>query len=369
MYDIERSIRAYAKFNEKYSKELEYFASPMMFSPGRVLDILDYKIYAWPGHGISNDASGFQFIEGEYMTEDEYDDLIRDPSDFWIRKYLPRVFGILEPFKNFQPFTNITENVHIGQFRPLATPGMQESLQKLIEVGKEYQKTDEIMKKYMGQGAANGFPTPGSMFCKAPFDILGDTLRGTQGIMKDMFRRQDKLLEALDVIADITISTVLNSPLFSRALLIGYPLHKGADGWMSQKQFDTFYWPSLRKVMNAFIQEGFIQRMFAEGSFDTRIDSVNEFPRGTVLWYLDRSDIFRAKKILGKDCAIQGNIPISLIVTGSPGDVKDHCKKLIEECGKGGGYVLAAGTVAGDAKLENLQAVMEAVREFGFYKK
>lgn len=28
------------------------------------------------------------------------------------------------------------------------------------------------------------------------------------------------------------------------------PLHKGADGFMYERQFETFYWPTLRKVAN-----------------------------------------------------------------------------------------------------------------------
>jgi len=368
MYDHEKAIEAAKKFNEQYSDELEYFASPYV-TPGRVLDILDYKLYYWPGHGIPEDAPGWQFIEGEYMTADEYDALILDPSDFWLRTYMPRVFGALEPMRMFQPFTNITENVHVGQFMPLATPQMQDTLQKLIDVGKEYQKMLKAVGEFGNSSVAHGFPAMMGNFCKAPFDTIGDTLRGTHGIMMDMFRHPDKLLEALDVVADLSISTVLNSPNIARSVMVMYPLHKGADGWMSEKQFDTFYWPSLKKVMNAFIEEGLIQHMFAEGSFNTRLETVNEFPKGTVSWYFDQSDMLKAKKVLGDKCCIQGNVPASMIVAGSPEEVKEYCRKLIEVCGKGGGYILSAGTIVDNPKLENIRAMQQAVKEYGVYKK
>jgi uroporphyrinogen-III decarboxylase len=184
-----------------------------------------------------------------------------------------------------------------------------------------------------------------------------------------MFRRPKKLLEALDVIADLTINEVLKSPNFARLVIVHYPLHKGADGWMSDKQFDTFYWPSLKKMMDAFIKEGLIQSHFAEGSYNTRLEKVNQFPKGTVTWYFDRTDMFKAKKILGANCCIMGNVPSSLILTGSPKDVKEYCRKLIVECGKGGGYVLAAGSVSAGAKIENLRAMVEAVKEYGVYRK
>jgi hypothetical protein len=371
MYEPEKALQAAQKFNEKYSEELEYTAG-LYYSPGRVLDLLDYKLYAWPGHGIAKDGTTWQFIEGEYMKPEEYDDLIRDPSDFWMRTYLPRVFGVLEPMKFFQPFTNITENVHVLQTMPLAMPPVLEMLQKLLDIGKEYQKMMQLMMRgsgWMTGGWGGSFTGFMGGFAKAPFDTLGDTLRGTTGIMQDMFRRPDKLLEALDVIADLTISTILKSPNIDRITLVTYPLHKGADGWMSKKQFDTFYWPSLKKVMNAFINEGLIQSLFAEGSFNTRLEYIDEFPKGVVTWYFDRTDMSRAKKILGKKCCLQGNVPSSMIVTGSPQDVKEYCRKLIEDCGKGGGFILAAGSVSDNPRLENLQAMMAAVREYGWYKK
>jgi len=368
MYDYEKAMEATRIFNEKYGEELETSAFPYI-TPGHILDILDYKIYAWPGHGAPENATGWQFIEGEYMTAEEYDDLIRDPSDFWIRTYLPRVFGILEPMKMFQPFTNITENVHLMQLMPLAMPPVQEMLQKMLDAGKEFQNMMQMMMKASGGTGSMGFAEFMGGFAKAPFDTLGDTLRGTKGIMGDMFRRPDKLLEALDVIADLTISTILGSPTIDNMTMVTYPLHKGADGWMSQKAFDTFYWPSMKKVMDAFINEGLIQSLFAEGSFNTRLEYVNEFPKGAVTWYFDRTDMSQAKKILGNNCCLQGNVPTSMIVTSSPKDVKDYCRNLIEDCGKGGGFILACGSIPDNPKLENVQAMMEAVREYGFYKK
>jgi hypothetical protein len=368
MYDYEKTIKAYANFNEKYSAELEFYANPMTF-PGKVLDLLDYKIYAWPGHGIPANAPGWQYIEGEYMKPEEYDDLIRDPSDFWLRTYLPRVFGVFEGFRAFGPLTGITENVHIPYFTPLASPKMQESLQRLIDIGKEYQRLAKIGAQFAGQGIARGFPVTPASFGKAPFDTLGDTLRGTKGIIEDMFRRPQKLLKALDVIADLSINEVLKSPNFPRLVQVHYPLHKGADGWMSEKQFDTFYWPSLKKMMDAFINEGLIQSHFAEGSYNTRLHKVDQFPKGTVVWYFDRTDMFEAKKKLGAKCCIQGNVPASLLLTGTAKDVKEYCRKLIVECGKGGGYILSAGNAGGTPPMANLKAMVEAVKEYGVYRK
>jgi len=366
MYDIEKGIEACKAFNEKYSEELGHFAIPFA-APGKAFEILDYKMYAWPGHGLSVDAPGYQFVEGEYMSVDEYDDLVRDPSDFWLRKYLPRIFGSFESFRMLAPLPDIIE-IPTMQLMPLAIPQVQESFQRLIDAGKEIQKRNQMGAKFMGAGPANGFPSTMGMINVAPFDAIGDTLRGTKGIMMDMFRCPDKLLAAVDCMTELIIHSILSSPAFSKALTIIFPLHKGADGWMSQKQFETFYWPSLKKVMDALIEEGIICMLFAEGGYNTRLETVTDFPKGSVVWWFDQTDMQRAKKILGNRFCLQGNVPSSLIVTGSPGDVKERCRKLIEICGPGGGYILAAGCVADDPKLENLQAMVAAVNEYGVYR-
>jgi hypothetical protein len=367
IYDVEKGIQACKAFNEKYSVELDHFAAPFTI-PGKALEILDYKLYAWPGNGLSLDAPDYQFVEGEYMKAEEYDDLIRDPSDYWLRTYLPRIFGAFEGFRMLAPLPDILE-IPTAQLMPLAFPQVRESLQRMIRAGEEIQKRNELSARLMEFGPGHGFPSTLGMITVAPFDAIGDTLRGTRGIMMDMFRHADKLLEAIDVMTELIIHSVLGHPNFANMLTVLLPLHKGADGWMSEKQFDTFYWPSLKKVMDAFIQEGLICMPFAEGGYNTRLETVTDFPKGSVVWWLDQTDMAKAKKILGNKFCIQGNVPSSLVVTGDPADVKEHCRKLIETCGPGGGYILAAGCIPDNPKLESIRAMHAAAMEFGVYKK
>ena len=138
---------------------------------------------------------------------------------------------------------------------------------------------------------------------------------------------------------------------------------------MSAKQYETIYWPTLKKVMDALINEGLICVMFAEGCYDGRLETVkSDFPKGTVSWLFDQTNMEKAKEVLGDVCCIQGNVPSSLLVTGEPSAVKDNCRKLIETCGKGGGYILAAGCTADNPKLENLRAMAAAANEYGRYR-
>jgi uroporphyrinogen-III decarboxylase len=150
--------------------------------------------------------------------------------------------------------------------------------------------------------------------------------------------------------------------------MVFFPLHKGADGFMSGRQFETFYWPTLRKIILALDNEGILSVLFAEGSYNQRLEVVSDLPKGAVAWWFDQTDIVRAKKVLGDRCCLMGNAPTSLLMTGSPRDVKEHCRKLIEACAPGGGYVLAGGANIDEGNPENLRAMMAAVKEYGVYK-
>jgi uroporphyrinogen-III decarboxylase len=370
IYDREKTGEAWTTFNHDHAEDLDTYTSPAGLFQGKVYDLLDYKLYAWPGHGLPENAPAYQYVEGEYMRDDEYDALIKDPTGFMVRIYMPRVFGTFEPYRMFPVLTSIVELPALA-FLPFAAPQTQAAHQALADMGKELAQWMQFALAMNRRGAELGFPMSfmGGI-AKAPFDTLGDTLRGTKGIMMDMYRRPDKVLEAMEVIADMTIERVITGANMTKGLTAMFPLHKGADGWMNEKQFETFYWPSLKKVLDAVIEQGIQPVLFAEGSFNTRLESINEFPKGAVSWYFDKTDMARAKKILGGMCSIQGNVPSSMLIAGTPLEVKEYCRRLIEICAPGGGFFLSPGAVGVDqAKLENLKAMVQAAREYGVYKK
>jgi hypothetical protein len=365
MYDYDKLRDAWKKFYDNF--ETDTAITPGMVLPAKVYELLDYRLYSWPGHGLPKTASGIQFVEGEYMKENEYDLLIKDPSDFWMRVYVPRVFGTFEPWKFMSPFTSIIEGPAFW-FLPYTRPDMQAATRKLLEIGKELSVWAKMVGEFSNWAQESGYPAGKMLLAKAPFDTIGDTLRGTKGIIRDMFRQPEKLLEAVDVVTDFTIKQTIESANATQAISAMFPLHKGADGFMSPKQFEKFYWPSLKKVVDALLKEGVRPELFAEGSYTSRLETVNEFAKGDVGWLFDRTDMALAKKILGKTCCISGNVPSSIMVTGGPKEVKEYCRKIIDICAPGGGFILSGGAHVDHGNPDNLHAMMEAAKEYGKYK-
>ncbi len=366
MYDYEISKKAWIKFLHDFESDT---ASGLGAGSGYLNEIIKAKSMKWPGHGLPKDATMSQFVEGEYMKADEYDMVIKDPSDYCIRYYIPRSSGAFEAFSKLMPFRNVM-GMATSFLGSCMDPEVQASLQAILDATKEMAKSRDVMMAVGKEAIALGLPSLMSgAQAHAPFDIFADTMRGTRGVTMDMYRQPEKLLEAMDSITPWILENAFMAASRATSPLIFFALHKGDDNFMSNQQFEKFYWPQFRRVIMGFVNEGYIPLLFAEGSFNRRLEIIKDLPRGSVIWYFDRTDMFKAKDILGKVACIMGNIPTSLMCTGTPEAVKEYCRKLIEYCGKGGGYIMAGGASVDKADPRNFHILMEAAKEFGTYKK
>ncbi len=366
MYDYDKSVDAFRKFILEFKPDMHIGAAQA--GPGKFYEILDYKLYKWPGHGVAPEHS-YQCFEGEYMKAEEYDLLITDPSFYFRNFYLPRVFGALEGFTMLPPLTGILEIYGVAfNFIPYALPPVQGTFNALFEAGAEALKWATAMGGLNGELASLGFPTILGGFTKAPFDTIGDTLRGTRGIMMDMYRQPDKLLKALEALVPVMIGMGIGSMQQTGNPQIFMPLHKGADGFLSDEQFKKFYWPTFKAVMMGLIEGGCIPFPALEGHWSSRLKVIQDIPKGKTMWMVDQTDMAKTKKTLGKNACLIGNVSSSMLNLGTPQDVRDYAKKLIDSAGKGGGFIMSNGAFFDEAKPENVHAMTDTAKEYGVYK-
>ena len=368
MYDHDKANAAWKKTALDFQWDTAF--SHMIAFSGPWLEALDYKQLKWPGHGVPSNRT-YQFVEGEYMKADEYDAFLDNPSDFIIRTYLPRICGIFEPFQMLPPMRMIIP-YYLGlmfMFGVGAAMGVASALESVIKAMTEFSKFATSTGAFDAEMRALGFPSIFGGMTQAPFDTIGDSLRGTQGIMLDMYRQPDKLLKAMDRILPDAIQMGIISASISPSPTVFIPLHKGPMGFMSLDQFKTFYWPTLHKLMLALIDEGLVPMPFIEADYTDRLEIIKDIPKGKAIYWFERSDIFKAKEILGDRVCIKGNVPSALLCTGTPDQVKAYCKKLIDVVGKGGGLIVDGDIgIADEAKPENVKAMTDFVKEYGVYR-
>ena len=331
----------------------------IMFS-GPALDTLGFEVMEWPGGSLAAERS-YQFNEVEFMKAEEYDDFLSDPSDTMLRKIMPRMFSNLEGLKEFPQFSS----GYIGfpdLYQPFGLPAVKKALRTLIKAGEQFVETLPANQAMIDGPTIQGYPSFYGIISYAPFDALSDVLRSTRGVMKDMYRRPDKVIAACDRYVKIIVENQMLT--FGSSPLVFIPLHKGADRFMSEEQFETFYWPSLKKVMLALAEEGYIPMPFAEGSYNKRLKYIADFPAGACVWHFDQTDMKMASKALENTCAIAGNVPASITTTGTPEEMTAFCKDLIESVGPTGNFILTNGCQIDEGKDENIKAMIDSVKQF-----
>ncbi len=338
------------------------------FFPGKALELIDPKTMMWPGHGTSPYHS-HQYLEGEFMKANEYPEFLQDQSDFLLRRYLPRSLGAMEPFAQFPSLAGPMYGYHAGIILAdaLASPELSGAIDRLQKAGKEIHEWRPRMEAFDKEIRDLGFPPFATGFAVAPFDALSDHLRGMRGSMLDMYRQPDTILEACDVILKRMTERIRPAePGGFNAISI--PLHRGSDGFMSVKQFEKFYWPGLKGLILALIDKGQRPLVFFEGDYTSRLEYLLELPKGSIYAHMDTTDIFKAKEIIGGHLCISGNVPCSLVGTGTPDSVKEYAKKMIDVCGKEGGFIMSTRSPVDDANPECLKALIDFTIEYGVYK-
>jgi uroporphyrinogen-III decarboxylase len=195
---------------------------------------------------------------------------------------------------------------------------------------------------------------------KAPFDVIGDTFRGTRGIVRDRFKAPERLLAALESLVPLCVEQGVAGGDATGCPLIFIPLHKGADGFLSDEDYRTFYWPTLKAVVLGLVREGLVPLLFAEGAYNQRLQVIADpdIPAGRTIWLFDATDMVAARRALSGRACIGGNVPGALLSLGSPGEVADYVTRLVTDVAGDGGFILSTGTTIDEAKPENVAALV-----------
>jgi uroporphyrinogen-III decarboxylase len=365
-YDYDAWYAAYDKTLKDFQPDMIF---PQGFMPGIALEILSPKTMKWPGCGV-DPYQGHQAVEIDNMKGDEYDLYMKDPSDYMFRIFMSRTSDHMEGLSLLPKLSDLGGGPMGIQFlaMTLAEPKVTKAIRCLQKAGREMRKWRTKQARFNRMILNHGFPQYFQGAAMPPFDVISHSLRGMSGTMTDMFRRPDKLMEMCEFILEKTLERPLPPPNENGYTRIFMTNTRGSDDFLSMKQFQTFYWPTFKKLVKTLIERGVTPCIFFEGNFTSRLEYLLEFPKGKLLARFDTTDIFRAKEILKDHVCIEGNVPSSLLQVGTVEQVKEHCKKLIDVVGKGGGYILAPRSSTDEVNPANLKAMIEFTKEYGVYR-
>jgi hypothetical protein len=143
------------------------------------------------------------------------------------------------------------------------------------------------------------------------------------------------------------------------------PLHRGSDGFMSLRQFETFYWPQLKGLVMDLVDAGIMPMLFYEGVWDERVHYLRELPKGKTTGHFQSTNISKLKEAAGDVMCISGCFPVSLLQVGSPEKVREQTKKMCEILGKDGGFIMAANSSMDECSPDLVKVWVDATKEYG----
>ncbi len=309
------------------------------------------KYYAVPGIDVPADT-GFQYLEPPeekaFMKPDEYDQLIEDPTGFLFNVWLPHISADVGAMGEPTSYRNNLSFLKGGM--------------AMLNYFNAFGKQNALLRSESGTVSAI------SGILKAPLDILADKLRGYLGLVTDVFERPDKVLAACEALMPHLVHVALSGADPDKNVPIGLWLHRGCVPFFSQKHFEKFFWPTFKPIIEEIWAHGHQVLFYAEGDWNAHLKSFAELPDGSIVYHVDKADIFEVHKAIGEKFCISGGIPNFLLSYGTPEEVRNCCKKVIDGVAGDGGYIMdASAIVQNDAKVENIKAMTDFTREYGVY--
>lgn len=362
MESWENAFPSFFRYHEEFQPDLAWGPQPIF--PSRPLEILDCKYVQWPGKHFDGANRGFQVLDDEYMTPDEYLEYAEDPTGFTLRKVLPRHYSALEPLQELD-LTNILYISGLFGMIPFGLPHVQGALAKLGEAGQVMLETAKLDGEYCAQMAQRGWPMALDLCGMAPFDIFNDTLRGLLNTTMDMIEYPDELLKALEASTRIQVRYIKKQMAMRPVKSVVFFIHNGMDMFMSLEQYKTFYWPGLKACIEAIIEMGGTPHLYLEDNYASKLDLfAAELPPGKCIITFIGTDMEKVKdKLAGRVC-VTGGVSGTLLQYGSKDEVVADVKNAIDVCAPGGGYILNCDVSLDVAKPENLHAMFDTARSY-----
>jgi uroporphyrinogen-III decarboxylase len=287
-----------------------------------------------PGVDLPENAT-HQFDEIGAMTDEDFDVLEKDGVFALFSSLIPRIY-------------------------PEMT--IEQALMDIDRAGNEITEQGSRLRE-KGIEPAVGFIIPGPAFDYFCF------ARSVNKALLDLRKRPAKMKSAGKRYCEDMLGLAVPSAMQCSIKRVFIGLSRSSPVFLSSKYFEEFILPDLDFLIHGLIDAGITPVLHCDTNWTKFLPYFRRFPRARCILELDSfTDIFRAKEILGDHTAIMGDVPSTLLAEGSRDDVRDYCRRLIDEVGAGGGFILSSGcSIPLNARQENVLAMTEAVEEWGWY--
>lgn len=325
-HDVAREalIRCYEEFGYDYGSKPNYYY-PML--PGKLLSAPVRNLI--PGKHLAEDDL-YQIDERVLFAREDYDRIASlGWNGFWVEHYQEMSGKSFEKLTTMQTLSN---RLFVDDMKICEQRGMPTFLGVAV---------DSVLMAFS--------------LCRTLTEFT-----------KDLHEVPDKVEAAMKACCDDIISNAIECCKKNGKMAAFLVLERGSGFYYRMEVFERFEWPFLQRYVDAFVSEGILPWLHFDTDWGMNLPYLKELPKGKCVCDLDgTTDIFRAKEILRDHMCISGDVPAALLSLGEPEQVADYCKRLIDEVGDGGGFMLTTGCECPiDVKPENLRAMVETGRSY-----
>lgn len=201
------------------------------------------------------------------------------------------------------------------------------------------------------------------------FNPVMNNLRGIKNVSIDLRRNYSKVKEAslmqeegrFEVIENYCKDTAPNENAafdFSSGMM--------AHSILNRKQFEDLMWSFYRKYFDLLEKYNKTTTLTVQAEMLRFADFFRDIPKGIIVMGHEMDDAYEIRKALPNIC-IMGGMSIAYLGQATPEECVDYAKRLIEDLGRDGGFVMSTTkilTYRNDCRRENQLAVNEFVRNY-----
>lgn len=328
IFKTEEGLKAYIEFvnriNDVAPLDCINFGYPALHNVP--LSVIWWSKVKMPGRELGvNDL--WQVEEKKIMQDEDYDLLLNEGYQALFNKIVPQVLDMKE-LENFVKY--------------------------------HMENDDLVAQSYTDAG----YPFLNAGLVCPPFETLCGARSMGQFFM-DCYKMPEKVKEVQDVMLNVLKDGILkeNVPDYVIGKWVGG--WRGASALVAPKIWDKLVWPYMYELAMTLIEKNITPIFHLDQSWDRDIERLLELPEKKCILNTDgMTDLRVARKKLGEHMAFLGDVPSQLLAIGSPDEVSDYVKSLLDDIGTKGVFIAAGCDAPANSKYENLIALHKAAVEY-----
>ncbi len=280
-----------------------------------------------PGYELPEDEL-YQVKEEEIMKVEDYDFIIENGWEAFVEKIRPQIHN-----------------------------------QKLWTIHQEWmQKNVPTLKQRYQE---RGYYAVCCAVTEHPFEAVSGG-RSMSKFFRDCYKMPEKVKKVLEMGMDYWVNIGTQIPEITGIPGVWAGGWRIAPSFCNPKLFNEFAWPLYKQLIERVSAAGVTCVLHVDANWDREIHRFLEFPKHSCIVSTDgQTDIRKAREKIGDHLAFMGDVPASVLAMGTPQDVRNYVKNLINDLGKDGLIMNTGCDMPFNTPKANAEAYVLATHEFG----